>query len=332
LNFDDAHIPFVFDPVPQPATPNLKALELMHQYETMTASTCALANHGVMLQAWEHDMPLAAQSHDFLMHGILGLSALHKAHLCPHTRSDYYNLALKYQAKASVGFRSAVEQVNARNSTAVFGFSLIIAVSQFNHCVATEPLTPKQGLEAMLDAFTAIRGSHAIATQFITLVDETSFRVLPIRARNLSTSPLDENVQRALNALGEINLLSGALGEEKAICTCTLQELRQWYSVVSPYPKSWKLILKWPMIISSEFFVLLKQGHPMALLILAHWCVPMHRLTPRWFVNGWAERAVRIIASMLPVAWRDAMSWPMKEMNLRQSDSEPPEGCRYRPV
>jgi hypothetical protein len=269
-----------------------------------------------MEHVWHYEMPLAAQSHNYLYYSLLGLSALHRAHACPSVQTNYHALALKYQMKASETFRSAVTSINANNSNAVFGFAIIFLIFQFKHCTSVERTVPR--IELIINAISSLRSSFALAMQHDELFRQTCFIVIIPRrkGRKRQKHQLDENTEQALEALNDMNMSSGASTEEKMACTATIQSLRHWYSIVTPYPKSWELMLRWLMKLSPEFVALLNGGHPMALIILAHWCVPVHRVSPQWFIDGWAESAVRAIASILPTAWMDALQWPVNEMKL----------------
>ncbi|CZR52930.1 uncharacterized protein PAC_02808 [Phialocephala subalpina] len=242
-----------------------------------------------MKQGWQYDLPLAAQSHEFLMHAILGLSALHKAHFFPATHLNYYSLALKHQTKASEKFRSAVDEISTSNSTAVFGVTFVFAIFQFKHCTSIDPFSPKEGIDTICDAISTLRCAFVLARQHRNLFKDTCFGSLPKRAKSIKLNPLDENVIQALDALDATNICSDTLLEEKVVCTRAVQHLRDWYHMVRPYPRSWDMVLRWPGTISPEFDALLRQGHLMAWIIFAHWCVPVHRLSKRWFIDGWAE-------------------------------------------
>ncbi|KUJ17296.1 uncharacterized protein LY89DRAFT_684377 [Mollisia scopiformis] len=304
---------------PHPAALDLEALELLHHYLTTTSLTSLLLQDAAMLRVWQLELPLAAQSHDFLMHALLALAALHKAHLCPATQSKYYLQALQHQTKGSEKFRSVVEYVSKSNSTAVFGFSVIVAMSQFKYCAGMLYSTPAQGMDTIIDVITTLRRTFQLAIQHDALFQESSFGILPARMKRLHMSSLDVNTElalEALEALEQMNLTSDTLQEEKEVSSSTIGQLRRWYRIVSAFPRTWGLVIRWPMVVSSEYLALLQARRPMALVILTYWCVPVHRVKPRWFIDGWAESVVRIIASILPEAWKQAISWPINEMNL----------------
>lgn len=315
-SYRSGEIVFSLSPIPQPSSPDLETLELLHHYETATALTSMIEDDPIMEKAWQYDLPLAAQSHEFLMHGILGLSALHKAHYYPVARLNYYSIALRHQTKASETFRLAVDRISISNSTAVFGVTFVFAIFQFKHCTSMGLPSPNEGIDTICDAISTLRGIVALAFQHNTLFKGTCFGAIPRRVWRMKPK-LDENVRQELDVLHAMNLSSDTLPEEKLTCTGAIQQLRDWCTMVRPYPVNWNMVLGWPAMVSAEFIVLLRQRHPMALVIFAHWCVPVHRLKNRWFIEGWAENTVRLIFSTLPVPWKGALGWVTNEMCLQ---------------
>lgn len=56
---------------------------------------------------------------------------------------------------------------------------------------------------------------------------------------------------------------------------------RSSYTLVEPYPKTYIKLIQWPGALDQSFFTLLSQHHPAAVVIFAHWCVPLHNAPPK---------------------------------------------------
>ena len=65
----------------------------------------------------------------------------------------------------------------------------------------------------------------------------------------------------------------------------------------------------------------------MALAIFARWLVPVHRASYRWFMDGWAERAVNIIVRSLEPKWRGAVVWPLRQIASQQLSAAGENTC-----
>jgi hypothetical protein len=288
----------------------------MHHYSTATSLTSSLLEHTDIQQIWQQRIPLDAQAHPFLLHGILGFAALHMSQLHGSNDRDYHLIACQQHARAIEAFSVAVSNVTSENCTAIFAFSLIVAMCQFDRSRASGPLRPSEQVEIILDALSALRGSWYLIMQYRPLMEQGSLGVLITRPRNLVKGILDPETSNVLHHLESINQSTTDTEAAKATYSEAIRKLYDWYSLVSPNPRTWAHVIQWALTLSSEYFMLLKQKQPMALTILAHWCVPVHRAPYRWFLEGWAKRAVWVIAHSLDGAFFLAMEWPLTQVGI----------------
>jgi hypothetical protein len=291
-------------------------MELMHHYSTSTSLTLSLLEHMDIQQIWQQQIPHEAQAHAFLLHGILGFTALHLSHLHGPNDRDYHMIACHHHIRASKTFQVAVANVNVENCTAVFTFSLIMAMFQFDLSFTPGLLQPGEHFESLIGALSALRGSWCLTMHYRPLIEQGSLGVLLTRPRNLVIGTLDPETADVLDNLEAINQSTTDTKEAKATYSEVIRKLHHWYSLVSPAPSTWAHIVQWPATLSPEYFTFLQQKRPMALIILAHWCVPVHRAPYRWFVEGWAKRAVLVIAHSLDGAYIPAMMWPLSQIGL----------------
>lgn len=82
------------------------------------------------------------------------------------------------------------------------------------------------------------------------------------------------------------------------------------------FPGEWGDLCSWPWCLSGEFMALLAAKDEAALVITIYWFVVMSRISSRWYLNGWAQRAV--IASLRHVGpgWNDVLAWPKSQLGL----------------
>jgi hypothetical protein len=83
----------------------------------------------------------------------------------------------------------------------------------------------------------------------------------------------------------------------------------------------------WPIKNSVEFVELLEKWHPGALIILAHYCIVMHRVGgTSWYLKGAVASMLYTILRRLDVVWHRYIEWPLREVGLlRVSQSVPGE-------
>ncbi|GJC87701.1 sterol regulatory element-binding protein ECM22 [Colletotrichum liriopes] len=101
-------------------------MELMHHYTTSTAHTLAL--RADMQDVWRTVVPQMGYEHPFVLHGILAVSAIHKAHLLPSQREKYLDIAAYHQTRGLEGFRTALFYIRDTNWKPSFCFSSTIVL------------------------------------------------------------------------------------------------------------------------------------------------------------------------------------------------------------
>lgn len=73
----------------------------------------------------------------------------------------------------------------------------------------------------------------------------------------------------------------------------------------------------WPIKNSVEFVELLENWHPGALILLAHYCIVLHRVGARsWALKGSAASMLSTIVRRLDVTWHRYIEWPLSEVGL----------------
>src|SRR5450756_201090 len=73
----------------------------------------------------------------------------------------------------------------------------------------------------------------------------------------------------------------------------------------------------WPIKNSVEFVELLENWHPGALILLAHYCIVLHRVgAGSWSLEGSAASMLSTIGSRLDVTWHRYIEWPLSEVGL----------------
>lgn len=100
---------------------NLWDLELLHNYTTHTATTLHTDHTARIL--FQITVPQLGFEHEFVMRGVLAISALHLARFKPEKRDFYMSLAVRHQ---EIGLRTAtsiIPSITEENCSAVYIFS-----------------------------------------------------------------------------------------------------------------------------------------------------------------------------------------------------------------
>lgn len=77
----------------------------------------------------------------------------------------------------------------------------------------------------------------------------------------------------------------------------------------------------WPIKNSVEFVELLEKWHPGALILLAHYCIVLHRVRQKaWYLKGSVESMLSTIARRLDITWHRYIQWPLQEIGISRGN------------
>ncbi|GAD97509.1 C6 transcription factor, putative [Paecilomyces variotii No. 5] len=287
----------------------------MHHYSTVSYKT--ITDREALQDVWQISVPKEALIHPFLMHGLLALSALHLLELNEHSnqRQLYVDLATSHQNMALTLFRKELNAITPSNCRAMFAFSNIAAVLglAFTHTTGAEPLPL---IDEMLQIFNLLRGIHEViqaASEFIEKIADFLPPHVGIDPRSVPKEVL-ENIA-ALRDLNADVQRTGLSDEEKEACERAIAELlaafERIYSDVGPL-----IAFRWPVLVKPLYISLLRDRQPMALVILAHYCVPLHTLGNFWWLKSWGYQLLETIYHQLDLSWRDSIRWPVQSVGL----------------
>ena len=68
------------------------------------------------------------------------------------------------------------------------------------------------------------------------------------------------------------------------------------------------------VITAERFIPLLAQEEQVALVILAYYCVLLHQIPTRWWIEGWVEHLMTGIYGSLDETYRSWIVWPIEEL------------------
>ncbi|KAL1961119.1 hypothetical protein VTO42DRAFT_3064 [Malbranchea cinnamomea] len=313
----------IFDSAKGPITQldldlNMYDLELMHHYATQTYQT--MANTADHKELWRTEVPKEAIAHPFLMHGLLALAALHLADLSQNgdeaRRRKYTELATAHQNVALAKFRPQLNNITSSNCHAVFAFSSLIAALAFAFSRSTANLRKGEPVTEVIEDIFLFRGVEGVLASHWETIQAGKLGSLIFRARDPSYfQPLSRDVIDALDRLHECNgkNVTHISEEEKDAYNHAIRELRISFQ---RSPASLESVFRWPIILPESYLALLKNRKPMALVILAHYCVILEGLDAYWWAAGWSGHLFEAIYRSLDESWRPLLQWPMQMIGL----------------
>lgn len=272
------------------------------------------------LDLWQNTIPRIACRYDYLMHGLLAVSALHLAHLQPSKQRQYYIISTYHQNHAIAGFRNAIPTATQENADSAFLASILIASFAFASAAAkSEDPQEHFTLSDVAEILILIRGIEETLAAGITRqwVYEGPLALM----LQVPTGPPDDALAKEdmifLPHLEELHRLVERRAEEMpphAVVSLneSLHELDTTYEIMMwarPISNS-GFVMRWPNVISMNFLALVQDRHPIALVILAYFCAMMHYHEERWFWHRWGARVIDLIKKNLDSDWQKWVEWP----------------------
>ncbi len=297
----------------------MEDLELLHHFITETCFT--LSDRGASHELWRVNAPQVAFQHDFLMRGILAISALHLAWLRPDRKDHYSHIAVRQQDAALGAFRAIMSSMDQSNCDAFFGLSSLIVVYGFAAPKASDSL----GLFSYSgddsdEWLPLIRGVNSILMNVFSWIKQGRLSGLlhdhqqepprtdlpPILKEQLShLEALCENVSDRQEAATAYKTALAML----RLCFIRMKNRPQYECEVS-------MSFLWPVMVPQDYILLLNMRRPEALIILAHYCVILHHLDDYWWMRGWAMHIIDNIQRELSDEQRYWIEWPTNVITL----------------
>ncbi|RFU32132.1 hypothetical protein B7463_g4211, partial [Scytalidium lignicola] len=290
---------------------------LMLHFTTYTWLT--LTNDEDTQQIWHVIVPQLAYQYEYLKHVLLACAALHMAYLNPKRRSELVIQARTHQDLAIPLFLVATRSLESEICDAVLIFVRLLGITSYaldESLIAAEENDNKlpswlffirSGCTMFCEFWDRIGTGPVghLTRSWETLVDISKFPHQPTLNYFLAIPSDDwpEEIRVPYND----SALSLA---QNFSCLHVLNERVSTLDVVR----------FWPVKNSVEFVRLLENWHPGALILLAHYCIVLHRAgTKAWYLDGGAASILATILRQLDLRWHRYIEWPLKEVGLPPS-------------
>lgn len=294
---------------------DINDLQLLHHFSTVLAYDLANQQTGEALALWQKHAVELGFKHDFLLRGLLAVSALHQSYLKPHLKSDFDVQASTHQSIAIHSFQETLGNVNETNCHALFAFSCIIIVLSF----ASSSKDKASDFQTdVLHWLYLLRGCNevlklyreALRSSFLKpLLDELHY------AENHTAHNI-EDVDRIMDLFTVCSQSNFGDKERSQACTLAIHALLSTFvqaSILRSRGEGTVLAsFVWSVNLPPKFLDMLSEKRPEALVILAHYCVLIYwgEMQDTWFLVGWARYMLDTIKELTPIEWHEHLSWP----------------------
>lgn len=300
---------------------HMDELELLHHFTTETCFT--LSDRQESHALWQVTVPQVAFKQPFLMRGILAISSLHLSFLRPD-RHEYYNqLANRNQDAALSTFRALMTNIDPTNCDAFLAMSTLVVVYAFE--------SPKSFQSLGFSDYTGehsygwlplIKGVYTIImSNYQWIKDGKLSALLHDQDNGPPTTELPQLLDHQLNELDTLCEQASGGTDDVQIYKGSLRSLRECFVRMNNrtvYECEVSIAFLWPVLIPQELVDKLHAGEPIALILLAHYCVILHHLDSYWWMNGWATYIVRKIDRELDDSMRSWLQRAKKIVNVNE--------------
>jgi hypothetical protein len=307
---------------------NLYDLELMINWCTSTSRT--LAQNEACQLIWTSIVPKEAISYPFLMHGLLALSSRHLTLTAENNQNALYNeLAATHSEIALALFTPLLQDVNESNCDAIFAFSIVITIFAFASSQssisqlpqADRTLTP---VDDLLHTFLLARGVHEILKIAWGWVQSGKMSPILRSGERYPLSPSDPfnqaiNQLDCLNSSYSKNTYGGDGEAATEAYSIAIKELFVILDLTESEPKDVNAsssVLLWPVKVPERYCNLLRDCKPLALTILAHYGIVLHRSRQRWWVGEWSTQIINSIWNNIDYEWRPHIRWAAEQVKI----------------
>ena len=299
--------------------PERDNLRLMHHYTIHTSKTIrdiTIPKHEDQ-SLWEAWAPELAMEHDFLLHGLLSISALHLS-LCgtdPREQKRMTVTAIRHHNRAVALFRLHLDHMPATDHDAVFAMFCVVVLYSFG--LHRSEGTPVERIHQVL---TLLRGSMTIAKGDYERMRRSRWSGMrPPLHLDLETKLPDE-MEDAISALrrragpaASVSTEEKETGEEAAYREA-IETLRYNLIISDISPFTAPTLTWFPMASPAGYWDLLRAGRPLALGIIANYAVILHRQRSNIWMRDWGKEVVDAVREALPADWQECIAWADREV------------------
>jgi hypothetical protein len=275
-------------------------------------------------QEW---VPRQFSRYSYLLQSVLAIAAFHLAYLHPEEASKWILAGTKHHEKATSGYRDALEagpsteECHAVLAQALLLYMLSLAASAHPRLLAPDNVPE---LNDVLEPFMLLRGTGKVCMSLDRAVRTGPF------ADIFPGHFLHERAELPEPALAHIDALRKTVAKAVAgkpaelHLTSALDALQFIIGEVACGKEgnpNQGLVSKWAYLVSRHYVGYLRNHEPAALVIFAHFAAVSKLEPTTWYFEGWPERAVQAVSSVLSPEWKYWVEWPLKRLESDLTES-----------
>lgn len=288
-------------------------LELVHHFSTVVYRT--LSEEIVVQDLWQHDVPKEALLHTHLMHAILALSALHLKFNSsnPSQITKYQEQAIEHYDLALSQLQSQVINVERQNcgsllaaATLLGFFSSVNALLDVDHTMILDSIWHNHQLLRGIP-----RIMEHVAGYFNELKLSAIFKVQPWD--DIAVPPRFKEGMDLLRA----NIIKFGEEDKHEIYLTAVKHLEENVKAEVANPEHITISYMFLPAADRNYMVLIGERDQMAMVILAHYGLILHRQRHRWWMGDNGFRLFNASKGFLNPTFKPLLEWPERFLQER---------------
>ena len=248
------------------------------------------------------------------MHGLLATTALHLLRMQPNRAPELLSTAAAHEAQALPYYRRATTALDPANVHTVFIFAAFVVAyaSALPSPAPDEFETPPRWMLLLRSSLTLLSNVWPWLSG-----DMAPYHSQPAIPKDYEHNSEDVKLSSLRHLIDTPYASNPDEPHDIEVYHQTISALR-WSSGLMSAPGT-TLCLQaaayvWPRVVPSRYLELLKAKRPKALVLLAYYCVQLHRAEFSWYFHRQARSMLEAIQAALPVEMNDWVEWPLSEV------------------
>ncbi|KAE9367027.1 hypothetical protein N431DRAFT_495376 [Stipitochalara longipes BDJ] len=299
---------------------NIQDLELMHHFST---STCfKIHNDSTITRIWSFNVPVLGFSHDFVMHGILAIAALHLAYLRPDLRDVYLPQAHSHHEEGLRRATPAFAQLEDENISAIYIFSGLTLLYTFASPLGEAGIS--NWIVLSRQTYSIIRySSEKLFSGTLGPMFAAGVRRSSIQDKLTDEGfevPQAEHLKQLFTRICETT----ADDWKREAYRKAIDELHRAFRVVYSQPAATLEatdVYIWAYRITDDYLTLLTGEAQEALAIMAFFAAmpQLFDSQKHWFLEGFSVHLISRICPLMDELHLPWIEWPLKEIGWSQN-------------
>lgn len=316
-------------------TLNIADAELLLQFNSSTALTFADTDdsNNSIGKFWANNVPQIGLSYHFVLHLAFAVAGYHLAHLQAGEgqRQHYKSLADRHISVGLAEFSKALSKIDSSNCGALYVSAVLVCYCTFAAgpigpddllvCYATDE---KPHWMSLVHGVRLIRSTMDSTTLFSGLMaplgptSEPSMNQKPTFIREgFSRIDWEEPLYKLRNYIStcyepDMDIYLQCCNDLLLIYEATYGKDDGSYDISSDN----QFIFAWLYRLDDRFVSCLRRKRPLALLLLAYYCVLLKTMEKLWFMAGWSDHIVGRVRHIIGTEFGIWLKWPIEQVGL----------------